>query len=305
MTTSSPSPNPPPANHPYRFGVNVIAPDADWPSTAREAERLGYDMIGTTDRLGMPAPFPSLVSAAMVTHRIRVATYLTNTSLWEPEVLAREIAGTDRLVGGRLEVGLHQGQSGCGATAALGADERLARLAETLDVLQRLLPDAEHQPQPVQRPRPPLMVGANEPAELELAARRADAVCFVGATLPPEGGLVLLSPDEFAERVDLVRTAASGRTPDLDDDRPLELNVGIKRVVVTEDRKAGAESVRAFAPHLSLDELLDVPTLLIGTHQEMAEQLRGHRERHGLSSFMVLGPDLHAFAPVIPLLREG
>lgn len=282
---------------PFRFGVNVITADADWPALAREAERSGYDTISTTDRLGMAAPFPSLVAAAAATTRIRVSTYLTDTSLWDAEVLAREIAGTDRLTGGRLEVGLHPGQAGSTATAALTPQDKLAHLTATLDLLEKELPRPDYLPRPVQTPRPPLTIGANEPAELRLAALRADAVCFIGAHLPPAGGFTLLSPEEFAERVDTVRTAAPGRTP--------ELNVGVKRVVVTEDRQAAAEALHGFAPHLSATQILELPTLLIGTHQEMAEQLRGHRTRFGLSSFTVLSPSLGDFAPVITLLREG
>ncbi|MFE5486872.1 TIGR03621 family F420-dependent LLM class oxidoreductase [Streptomyces sp. NPDC056527] len=284
----------------FRFGVSEISPDADWPERAREAERLGYDTFATTDHLGMTAPFPSLVAAAAATSRIEVATYLTNTALWDPEVLAREIAGTDRLTGGRLTVGLYAGQTGTSATASLTAQDKRDRLVETVDVLDRLLTDPAHRPRPLRSPRPPLMIGANEPDELELAARRADAVCFIGAELPPEGGFVLIGPEEFAAHVATVRVRAAelGRTP--------ELNTGVKRVVVTDDRRAAADSLRpALAPHLTTEQLLYLPSLLIGTHQEIAEQIRGHHDRYGLTSYTVLAAHLYDFAPVIPLLRKG
>ncbi|WP_250294358.1 TIGR03621 family F420-dependent LLM class oxidoreductase [Streptomyces atroolivaceus] len=283
-----------------RFGVSEISPDADWPERAREAERLGYDTFATTDHLGLTAPFPSLVAAAAATTRIGVATYLTNTALWDPEVLAREVAGTDRLTGGRLSVGLHAGQTGSAATAGLTAQDRRDRLAETVDVLDRLLTDPAHRPRPLRSPRPALMIGAHEPDELELAARRADTVCFVGAELPPQGGFVLAGPEEFAERVATVRARASelGRSP--------ELNTGVKKIVVTDDRRAAADALRqALAPHLTAAQLLDLPTLLIGTHQEIAEQIRGAHDRYGLTSYMILAAHLYDFAPVIPLLRKG
>ncbi|MET7711445.1 TIGR03621 family F420-dependent LLM class oxidoreductase [Streptomyces sp. NPDC005407] len=283
----------------FRVGVSVIAHDADWPAVSREAERLGYDTIATTDHLGITAPFPSLVAAASATSRPRVATYLTNTSLWDPEVLAREIAGTDRLTGGRLDVGLHAGQTGTTATAGLTPKDKVARLAATVDVLDRLLTDPEHTPRPVQRPRPRLMIGANEPAELELAALRADTVCFIGAHLPEGGGFTLVPPDEFARQVETVRVRAAehGRAP--------ELNTGVKKVVITDDRRAAAQALRPIAPHLSAAQLLELPTLLIGTHQEIADQIRGIHDRYGVTSFMILAAHLHDFAPVIPLLREG
>ncbi|MER7519749.1 TIGR03621 family F420-dependent LLM class oxidoreductase [Streptomyces sp. NPDC126499] len=284
----------------FRLGVSQIAQDADWPGFAQEAERLGYDILATTDHLGMTAPFPSLVAAAAATDRIEVATYLTNTTLWDPEVLAREIAGTDRLTGGRLRVGLHAGQTGSTATASLTAADKRERLAETVDVLDRLLTDPAHLPRPLRTPRPPLMIGAGEPEELELAARRADTVCFLGAELPPGGGFVLTGPEEFAAQVAVVRTRAAelGRSP--------ELNTGVKKVVVTDDRKAAAERLRpALAPHLTTDQLLDLPSVLFGTHEEIAEQIRRGHERYGLTSYMILAAHLHDFAPVIPLLRKG
>ncbi|MFE7513901.1 TIGR03621 family F420-dependent LLM class oxidoreductase [Streptomyces sp. NPDC057540] len=284
----------------FRFGVSQIVQDADWPETAREAERLGYDTFATTDHLGMTAPFPSLVAAAAATERIGLATYLTNTSLWDPEVLAREVAGTDRLTGGRLAVGLHAGQTGSTATASLTARDKRKHLAETVDVLDRLLRDPAHLPRPLSSPRPRLMIGAGEPEELELAARRADTVCFLGAELPPGGGFVLIGPDEFAAQVTTVRAraAALGRTP--------ELNTGVKKIVVTDDRRAAAESLRpVVAPHLTTDQLLDLPAVLIGSHAEIADQIRRGHERYGLTSYMLLAAHLYDFAPVIPLLRKG
>ncbi|MDV9192324.1 TIGR03621 family F420-dependent LLM class oxidoreductase [Streptomyces sp. SR27] len=284
----------------FRFGVNEISPEADWPERAREAERLGYDTLATTDHLGLAAPFPSLVAAAAATTRLQVATYLTNASLWDPEVLAREIAGTDRLTGGRLSVGLHAGWTGSAATAALTPQDKRDRLAATVDVLDRLLTDPEQLPRPLSTPRPRLMIGVGEPEELELAARRADTVVFIGAALPPGSDLVLLGPEEFAAQVATVRRRAAelGRSP--------ELNVGVKKVVVTDDRKAAAEALRpALAPHLTSDQLLDLPTLFIGTHEEIAEQVRRGHDRYGLTSFMVLSAHLYDFAPVIPLLRKG
>lgn len=289
------------ADRPLRFLVSAIDPEADWPGIAAEAERLDYDLLATTDHLGMTAPFPSLVAAAAATTRLRVATYLVNTALWDPEVLAREVAGTDRITGGRLEVGLHSGQTVSARTAHLDATQKLARLTDTVETLQRLLPDPGHRPRPLQHPRPPLLLGADDPAELELAARHADTVCFIGASLPPGGGFVLHSPEEFARRVATVRERAAqlGRDP--------ELNVGVKRIVVTGDRRAAAEALResGFAAHLSTAELLELPTLLIGTHRQIAGQVRAHRERYGLTSYALLATALHDFAPVIPLLRKG
>ena len=43
------------------------------------------------------------------TERLRVGTLVLNAPFWNPSLLAREIATTDVLTGGRLEVGLGAG----------------------------------------------------------------------------------------------------------------------------------------------------------------------------------------------------
>jgi hypothetical protein len=46
-----------------------------------------------------------------------------------------------------------------------------------------------------------------------------------------------------------------------------------------------------------------LPTLLIGTTAQIADQVRESRERYGFSYVTVLEPSLEKFAPVIELLR--
>lgn len=96
---------------PFRFGVNLLAPAPvdEWRAKCRRAEELGYDVILVPDHLGMPAPFPSLVAAAEVTERPRLGTFVLNAGFWNPTLLAREVATTDTLTGGRLELGLGTG----------------------------------------------------------------------------------------------------------------------------------------------------------------------------------------------------
>lgn len=101
----------PSSARPFRFGVNLLSPaPADaWRAKCRRAEELGYDVILVPDHLGMPAPFPSLVAAAAATARPRLGTFVLNSGFWNPTLLAREVAGTDALTGGRLELGLGTG----------------------------------------------------------------------------------------------------------------------------------------------------------------------------------------------------
>lgn len=51
-----------------------------------------------------------------------------------------------------------------------------------------------------------------------------------------------------------------------------------------------------------MGQLLDLPTLLVGTVGEIADQVRAGRERFGISYVTVLEPGMSAPAPVIESL---
>lgn len=156
------------------------APADEWDAKCRRAEELGYDVILVPDHLGMPA----LVAAARDTERPRLGTFVLNTGFWNPALLAREVATTDALTGGRLELGLGTGyvraEHDTAGPAFGSPGERVARLRRTVEELERLLGDADHLPRPVQRPGVPLLIGANGDRMLELTARHAAVAAFTG-----------------------------------------------------------------------------------------------------------------------------
>jgi hypothetical protein len=63
--------------------------------------------------------------------------------------------------------------------------------------------------------------------------------------------------------------------------------------------------MRARLPYLTAEQILDVPTLLIGTAAQIADTLRARRERYGISYVCVQERDMAAFAPVIELLADA
>ena len=95
----------------FRFSSNVfgITTREEFVAACRDAESCGYDTIFCADHLGIPAPFPLLVAAAEATQRLRVGTLVLNVPFWNPALLAREVATTDILTEGRLELGLGSG----------------------------------------------------------------------------------------------------------------------------------------------------------------------------------------------------
>ncbi len=81
-----------------------------------------------------------------------------------------------------------------------------------------------------------------------------------------------------------------------------ELNALVQRVVVTEDRRAAAEELERRWPQLNADELLQSPYLLIGTVEQMIENLEARRQRWGISYYAIHEPYLDDFTPVVARL---
>jgi probable F420-dependent oxidoreductase len=306
---------------PFRFGVNVrtAASRAEWADKARKVEALGYAVLLVPDHLAeLLAPFPALAAAAAATTRLRVGTAVLNNDFRHPALLAREAATLDVLSDGRLELGLGAGHmqseyEQAGLAFDPGAT-RVERLGEAVVILKRLLEGesvtfagrhyrvTEHSihPRPVQRPRPPVFIGGNAPRLLTLAAREADIVGLTGIAFRHGGKEPDVSDFRAAvvdERVRLVRETAAERF-----DR-LELTALVQRVVVTDDRRKAAEELATGRwARLTPDEILASPYALVGTVDQMVDDLRARRERWSISYVMTHEPFMDALAPVVARL---
>jgi hypothetical protein len=82
----------------------------------------------------------------------------------------------------------------------------------------------------------------------------------------------------------------------------LELNALVQRVVVTGDRVKAAGELTSRWTQLTADEILRSPYVLIGTVDQMVEDLQARRDRWGISYYVVHEPYLDAFAPVVARL---
>ncbi|MGF0173255.1 LLM class F420-dependent oxidoreductase [Streptomyces sp. Marseille-Q5077] len=291
---------------PFRFGVNLMtaAPADEWRAKCRRAEELGYDVILVPDHLGMPAPFPALVAAAEATERPRLGTFVLNAGFWNPALLAREVATTDALTGGRLELGLGAGYVQAEHDTAglpFGTPrERVDHLRRTVEELGRLLVAESYQPQPTQQPRVPLLVGGNGDRVLRLTAEHADIAAFGGAYPDPKsstGRLLPVTAEQLDERVARYRKFAADRP------EPAELNLLLQMVTVTEDREAVIRPLLGRVPELTLEQALALPIIMTGTLDQIATQVLAQRERYGFSYLTVLEPYMEAFAPVMAGLR--
>ena len=302
---------------PFRFGVNVRdAPSrAEWVDKARKVEDLGYAALTVPDHLAtMLAPIPAVVSAAEATKRLRVGTNVLNNDLRHPVLVAREAATVDLLTDGRFDLGLGAGHMESEYDqAGLRFDPggtRVERLAEAVTIIKGLLGGeqvtfagryyrvAGHtiHPLPLQRPRPPILIGGNGRRILTLAAKEADMVGLTGITFRAGGTEPDLSAWKTAavdERVRLVREAAGERY-----DR-LELSALVQRVVVTDNPRQAAEELASRWTQLSVEEILQSPYALIGTVDHLVEELRRRRDRWGISYYVIFEPYMDAFAPVV------
>jgi len=305
---------------PFRFGVQISRAESsgEWQEKARRAEGLGYDVLLIPDHFaGQLAIGPALAVAANVTTRLRIGTLVWQNDLRHPALVAQEAATLDVLSGGRFEFGIGAGGSFPPDYEWTGIPfdppgTRVGRLEESLRIVKGLfgegpvtftgryytIADYDGLPKPVQRPHPPIFIGGGGPRMLTLAAREADIVGLLPAMLAAGGQFRMeqSTGDAVAAQIEHLRQAAGARFPDL------ELNILLQRLIVTGDvRQASEELSREWTP-LTPEQILDTPSLLIGTLDAIVEAIRERRERLGISYIVVFERDLETFAPVVARL---
>lgn len=284
----------------FRFSVNLLAAcgRAEWVEKARTAESAGYDVIMVPDHLGMPAPFSSLLLAAEVTERPRIASFVLNVAFYHPALLAREVAGLDQYTGGRLDLGLGTGYVEAefeAAGIAFGTPgERVDRLEHTIRELDRLLADPKHEPKPFQTPRPPLLIAGAGNRILRLAAEHAAIVGHPG--IRKAGVMAAGDTAKLAERVAYANEAAGSRD--------VEHNLLLQAVAITDDPRTAVQAFKPFAPDFTDEQLIDdAPLVQVGTAKEIADRLRHVSDQTGVTHFTVLEANMTDFAAVIEELR--
>jgi probable F420-dependent oxidoreductase len=302
---------------PFRFGLQVEqAPTAAaWRDLARQAEDVGFDVLLMPDHFGDQfSPFAGLAAAAAATSTLRLGTLVIDNDFRQPLVLAKESATLDVVSDGRLELGLGAGWDGSDySETGIPFDEpagRVARLAEAVAVLKGAFAgepfshQGEHYqvnhyrgaPAPVQRPHPPLMIGAGSPRLLALAAREAQIAALARRTRPDGSGVVVsdISVEATERKVAWVREAAGERFDSI------ELNSLIFAVEVTDDAQSGAEQLAARFGITPADALAS-PHVLVGPVERMVDAVLEWRQRSGISYFVVQ-QEIETFAPVLARL---
>ncbi|HEX2314320.1 MAG TPA: TIGR03621 family F420-dependent LLM class oxidoreductase [Thermomonospora sp.] len=311
---------------PFRFGVLVESAHTaeDLIRTARRAEALGYATLCVRDHFvaepfgDQLAPMVALTAAACATRTLRVGTLVLANDHRHPVVLAKEAATLDAVSGGRLELGLGAGwlreeyeRSGLSFDPP-GA--RVSRLVEALRIVKDLLAGREvaftgdHYrvrglttfPAAVQRPRPPVLVGAGSPRMLRLAGREADIVGLLPPALPSgtiAGDFAHRLPAAVRTQLAHVRAGAGGRWPEV------ELSMLVSPTFGDDPREAAerAAARRGWGPE-AVPLVPEMPSQFVGPPEHVAEQMTARREEYGFSYYLVSDRAMEDVAPVVDLL---
>lgn len=217
-----------------RFSLDVSQHQLEWPEIlerAQFAESSGFEGVWLFDHFqplyGSPdgpclEGWTLLAALAAATERIRLGLLVTGVTYRHPSLLAAEAVTVDHVSSGRAIIGI-------GAAwyekehRELGFDfpstrERIERLEEAIEVMRALmtgervgfdgkwysLDQAQYRPLPIQRPHPPILIGASgEKLMLPLVGRQADEWHAFG------------TPSEVTAKWSIVEAAAgkAGRDP--------------------------------------------------------------------------------------------
>ena len=306
-------------SRPFRFSVQAPGPpDATARrELARKAEDLGYSTLTMADHFDdRMAPVAGLMAAADATTTLRIGTLVFANDYRHPVVLAKEAATLDLLSEGRFELGLGAGwMTADYEQAGLTLDPagvRVDRLTEAVTIVKGLLAgetvdfSGDHYrvtgltgtPMPVQRPRPPLLIGGGGRRVLSLAGREAD---IVGVNFDMRAGRLeeTFGPNgtraNTEQKLGWIREAAGDRFDDLE----LQVRVHFGAVTDRRDDLAG-EIGPAFG--LTPEEALGTPHALAGTVDQIVDDLVERRETFGVSYIGLNADWMDDFAPVVARL---
>ena len=303
--------------HPFRFAVQQGSARTGeaWTALARRAEAIGYDVLVMPDHLGHQlSPFAALATAAAATTHLRVGAFVFANDYRHPLILAHEAATLDLLSGGRFEMGLGAGWM-TSDYRQLGktydpAPLRVDRLEEAVPLIKRLLAgetvthDGPHYRldhasvgvATVQKPRPPLAIGAGKPRMLRLAAREAEIVGLVPG-FDARGRPLIRQATETAtaEKVALVREATGDRF------EQLELNLWLGDAALVGSGNSVLRSMWA-AARWAPTALYGSPYVLYGTLDSAREKLLRRRDRLGISYYTFPSHAMESMAPLVEAL---
>jgi F420-dependent oxidoreductase-like protein len=277
---------------PLEFGVQVAPEGATYEELVRTfqlIEEVGYDSAWLNDhfipsRGDKESPhFESwtLLSAlATQTKRVRLGLLVSGNTYRHPAVLAKMATTVDYISQGRLNFGIGAGweeyEHKAYGIPFYTSRERAKRLDEALQLITLLwgdgkpsfdgkyyqLHEAEFQPQPLQKPHPPIVVGGRgKQWILPIVARYADEW----------NAPVQLSPADLKEGLSIIRAecARIGRDPCVQ-------NVSIFLPIVTISNIPLAETATRLGARVLAGSVAS--NVLTGSPESIKQQIQAYRD---------------------------
>jgi len=298
-----------------RFGVvsESVHDGRAWLDFARQVEDGGVDVLMLRDHFSADAfgqqlaPFSGLAAAAAVTTQLRLGTIVLSNDFRHPAIMAHEAATLHLVSGGRFELGIgagwYQPEYDAAGIAFDAAGQRITRLDESLTIVKGLLAGTPVHYQgdfyridgldldvlPTPRPSSPrLLVGAGGRRMLRLAARHADIVGVLPAPIQSStdsDNPIDRLPAAFDAKLGVIREAAGDRFENI------EINA-FGTFVITGKRRAETQELilqRGWTG-IDVEAVWQMPTIFIGSLDQIRADLRARRERFGLS-YLIVGED--------------
>ena len=186
----------------FRFGI-CTDQNMTWEKNVERwqlFEQLGFESAWVCDHLVQPSrpngpyleAWSLLAGLAARTEKIRIGVLVTSNTFRFPQVVAKMAVTIDHISNGRLEIGLGAGwyepEHTMFGIPFPETKELVGRFREAVQVIDLLtredtssfdgtyyqLKNAQSRPSSVQRPRPPLIIGAFGPRMLKIVATYAD-----------------------------------------------------------------------------------------------------------------------------------
>lgn len=271
-----------------RFGVQTAPQNTTWQElrdTWKLIDSLDYDTAWTFDHFFPILSDPSgpcfegwisLAALAAETSRVQAGVLVTGNTYRHPAVLAKMAATQDHASGGRLIMGIgaawfEMEHNAYGIPFQTTA-ERIHRLDEAAEIIKRLwsetqvtfdgryyqLKDAYCEPKPLQRPRPPIMIGGSgEKLTLRVVARHADQWNTFG------------SPELFLHKIEVLKEHCAGVGRNFDD---IEVSWA-GAALVTDSREEKDELLRRFAAAFGITPEQYALGALVGSASEVRDRI--------------------------------
>jgi F420-dependent oxidoreductase-like protein len=211
----------------FRFGV-CTDQNMTWEKTVERwqlFEQLGLESAWLCDHLIQPSrpqgpyfeAWTLLAALAARTERIRIGVLVTSNTFRHPSLLAKEVVTVDHISNGRLDFGLGAGwyepEHRMFGIPFPETKELVGRFREAVELIDTTLRNdtssyqgryyrtegLRNRPAPVQKPRPPFLLGGFGPRMLRVIARHAD--CWNAFGTPQEMRERNQLLDEFCEEL--------------------------------------------------------------------------------------------------------